>query len=844
MPVCGADFKHGVGNRLTSVGVVLVDGQVGAFLILDGQGAGSACEQLHVVLPQVEDVRGVRGRFLDRIHARFQVGDQNFALLVGGAVEIMRSVRNFGNTERHIFQAGAVRAGLDDLQRGLDGVGENKLCVLVGVKLNNTLRLVDDIALTGFFRHHIRAGGQLGKVNFAVLVGGKLLGAVIPSHGLNFKNCVGNDLAGVGAVYLDEPHTGLYIVEEQQFLDAVPCGQLHLLRRGVEDVTIASGVHLHGAVGAGGSIGQEDFTKLVRAEFAERNAVSENFKGDIGHRHHVLAIILDDPQTGQFLVHERKGRGFAGGDGSRIGGVVLQPAGGRGDLLDLVSTGLDVVKDGIARKIGFGGVGHAALDVLDLHHGTGQVRPGVGQLLDAKRSVRLIPAGQLCHFAILHLDVLRGSIADKMVQWGHALIHGVVARQCQRDGHGAVRAGSEGADGGSIRIDHLKDGSAERGIRTLFQLDNFQAGVGFFGFLTVAVITVCGQSHCGSRIGVAHIVLELAVFADFGASSVEHSIFVNIGGKGQLDAAGLACHRSGGVQHLEFAAVAIPGAGGGDGGNILVVHVHNARSRGDGGGIREGHADGVITYPCVGMDGEYLLLVLLSVHRDGIGDVAVGGSGNTGRVDLVPRRATHIDVLGGGENSLRPLQFRAGQVGVDLQVIDVPVGKQIAPQRHFSRVVGVIFVFQLQLRKAAGGIPVGDDTHDLRIAALFLCKILDTLAGGHGLRYTLGVGVDAVGGDLLRPAVAVHIIKIGIDQLTDAAIDGEIGEFLFSVVNIDFAQGFLLAAGGKGRGREHPQHHDHQQQHGDQSFFHRVFLLNFLDIKKAVCFSHTACVWI
>ena len=54
--VCGADFKHGVRNRLTGVGVVLVDGQVGALLIFNGQGAGSACEQLHVILPQVEDV--------------------------------------------------------------------------------------------------------------------------------------------------------------------------------------------------------------------------------------------------------------------------------------------------------------------------------------------------------------------------------------------------------------------------------------------------------------------------------------------------------------------------------------------------------------------------------------------------------------------------------------------------------------------------------------------------------------------------------------------------------------------------------------------------------------------
>ena len=478
-------------------------------------------------------------------------------------------------------------------------------------------------------------------------------------------------------------------------------------------MAVAAGVHLHGTVCAGGYIGQENFAKLVRLKFAERNAVTENLEGDVGHGNHVLAVILDDPQTGQFLVHERKGRGFAGGDGSRIGGVVLQPAGGRGDLLDLVSTRLDVVKDGIARKIGFGGVGHAALDVLDLHHGTGQVRPGVGQLLDAKRSVRLIPAGQLRHFAILHLDVLRGSIADKMVQWGHALIHGVVARQCQRDGHGAVRAGGEGADGGSVRIDHLKDRTTERGIRTLFQLDELQAGVRRFGLFPIAEIAICGQAHGNGRIGVAHIILQLTVLVLLCAHSVKHSILINIGGKRKLDAAGLARHRSGRVQHLEFTAIAIPGAGGSDGGNILVVHVHNARSCGDGGGIREGHADGVITYPCFGMDGEHLLLVLLPVHRDGIGGIAVGGSGNTGRVDLVPRRAAHIDVLGCGENGLRPLKLRTGQVGIDLQVVDVPVGEQVAPQRHLGRIVGVVLVLQLQLRKAAGRVSAGDDTGSL-----------------------------------------------------------------------------------------------------------------------------------
>ena len=463
-------------------------------------------------------------------------------------------------------------------------------------------------------------------------------------------------------------------------------------------MSVTASIHLHSTVGAGGSVRQENFAKLVRLKFAERNAVTENLEGDIGHCHHVLAVILDDPQTGQLLVHERKGRGFAGGYGSRIGGIILQPAGGGGDFADFIRTGLDLIENGIARKIGFGGVGHAALNVLDLYHGSGQVCAGVGQLFNAERAVRLVPAGQFRHLAILHLDVLRGRITDKMVQWGHALIHGVVASQRQRDGHGAVRAGSEGANSGSIRTDHLKDGSAQRRGRAFLQLDDFQAGVGFFGFLTVAVIAVCGQPHGNSGVGVAHIVLKLAVFADLRAGGIEHSVFVNISGKGQLDAAGLACHRSGRVQHLEFAAVAVPSAGGGDGGNVLIVHIHDARSIGNGAGVREADADGIVAYPCVGVDGEYLLFVLLAIDGNSISGITVSRGSDAGRVHLAPRRAAHIDVLCGGENSLRPLKLFSGEIGIDLQVVDVPVGQQVTPQRHLGRIVGVVLVLQLQFR--------------------------------------------------------------------------------------------------------------------------------------------------
>ena len=48
------------------------------------------------------------------------------------------------------------------------------------------------------------------------------------------------------------------------------------------------------------------------------------------------------------------------------------------------------------------------------------------------------------------------------------------------------------------------------------------------------------------------------------------------------------------------------------------------------------------------------------------------------------------------------------------------------------------------------------------------------------------------------------MVKIGIDQLTDSPVDGEVGELLLSVVDIDLAQGFLLAAGGKSGGGSIP----------------------------------------
>ena len=85
------------------------------------------------------------------------------------------------------------------------------------------------------------------------------------------------------------------------------------------------------------------------------------------------------------------------------------------------------------------------------------------------------------------------------------------------------------------------------------------------------------------------------------------------------------------------------------------------------------------------------------------------------------------------------------------------------------------------------------------------------------------------------------MVEISIDQLTDSPVDGEVGELLFSVVDIDLAQSLLLAAGGKDRDWEHPQHHYQRKEHGNHSFFHVHFLLLLiLGNREGGMLSHTA----
>ncbi len=176
-------------------------------------------------------------------------------------------------------------------------VGKNELGVFIWLQLNDALGLVDDVAITGFFSYHIGAGREHRQVDFSALVSPELLGAIGALHRFDLEYSVGDYLGGIVGIHLDEPQPGLHVVEEHQLLDAVAGVELHLLGRGVQNVPLIAGIHLKRPVSTRLCIGEQDFTKLIRLEIAQKFAVPINREGDIGHGDHIFSIILDDPQS-------------------------------------------------------------------------------------------------------------------------------------------------------------------------------------------------------------------------------------------------------------------------------------------------------------------------------------------------------------------------------------------------------------------------------------------------------------------------------------------------------------------------------------------------------------------
>ena len=96
MAVCPLDQEHCTGDRRAGVCVALVDGQVGALVILQADGGVPAGEQLHMVLRGVQDMVRYGGHLLQGVHPRLQALPADRAVRPGGAVQIPGAVLDPG----------------------------------------------------------------------------------------------------------------------------------------------------------------------------------------------------------------------------------------------------------------------------------------------------------------------------------------------------------------------------------------------------------------------------------------------------------------------------------------------------------------------------------------------------------------------------------------------------------------------------------------------------------------------------------------------------------------------------------------------------------------------------
>ena len=92
MAVRPLDQKHRAGDGAPVSGVALVNGQIGALVILQADGGVLAGEQLHMVLRGVQDVVRHCGHLLQGVDARLQALPADRAVRPGGAVQIAGAV--------------------------------------------------------------------------------------------------------------------------------------------------------------------------------------------------------------------------------------------------------------------------------------------------------------------------------------------------------------------------------------------------------------------------------------------------------------------------------------------------------------------------------------------------------------------------------------------------------------------------------------------------------------------------------------------------------------------------------------------------------------------------------
>ena len=471
MSVRRLDLENRAGDGLPGVRVPLVDEQVGPLLVLQRDGGSLAGEELHMVLPQVRDVVVRCSGLHDGVYTRLQVGDSNLAVGVCGAVQVVGAILHFCDAEGHAGEAAAIRAGLDEMQGRLDGVGENEFHVLIAVQLNDPLGLVNDVARTLQLCNNIRADRELAQIDLTVLVCNELLGPVVACHRPDAEFGVRDALGGVSGIHLNEVNSGLFGVEKYQRLDAVPGVELHLLGHPIEDVFVIRG-HLLDHIGTGLKVRQQNFAQFAGAVVAHQLPIFPDTEGDAGEDLVVAAVVLLDPQARKLLVDECNRGSLTGDYGNSLNAVRVQlPALDAGDFSDFVCTRLQLGKFNSAGILGLTAVGPAGFNVLDLDGHVRQLVAGIADLLDPQAAEGLVVIGEGGSFTRFHRHVSGGLITEKVISGRYPLVDRVITG-LQIGNRNLAAHRREGADGVAVGADDLEDGSVQQIQRSGVPLDN------------------------------------------------------------------------------------------------------------------------------------------------------------------------------------------------------------------------------------------------------------------------------------------------------------------------------------------------------------------------------------
>ena len=328
----------------------------------------------------------------------------------------MGAVLNFGDAEGDPSQPGTVRTQLDEVQGGFHRVGEHKPGCLVGLHLDDALGLIDDVAGALQLGDHISPGGQLGQVDFAVLVGSELRRAPGTVYRLNAEPGVGDHLGRVGAVHLDQPDPGLLVVKKVELLNTVSGLQFNFLRGEIHQMSTVPSVHLLDAVGARPAVREQDFSQGVRLIVPQQFPIPPDTEGDAGHSLMAQAVVLDNLQAGQGLVLQGVGDAVPCHHSGGIGlGIPLPPLRG-GQLQNLICPRLQLCEGIGTAGVGGTGIGGAALDVLDLYFGSRQAGPGGSvDLFNSEIAVGFIFKVHLGGFPVLHGDLFDRLLIQQVV---------------------------------------------------------------------------------------------------------------------------------------------------------------------------------------------------------------------------------------------------------------------------------------------------------------------------------------------------------------------------------------------------------------------------------------------